>query len=209
VFFIYISHQLEQLPGCCDAFLLTVKSQKGDEIMKRCTFFIMALFLLTSGAFAQIEGGDTEVSFMGFFFTRIGEDIEANGAGSVQLSYGKYITPRLLLGVAPTMTFYTGQDEEGEPKLETDFSGSIFFNFNFSTASKFIPYITGQYYQSTFDIPEDGEFTDYSYINVGLGFKNFFNEYAAFNTMVSYGFSLAEDADWANLVVQTGISFIF
>jgi len=192
VFFIYISHQLEQLPGCCDAFLLTVKSQKGDEIMKRCTFFIMALFLLTSGAFAQIEGGDTEVSFMGFFFTRIGEDSEANGAGSVQLSYGKYITPRLLLGVAPTMTFYTGQDEEGEPKLE-----------------KFIPYITGQYYQSTFDIPEDGEFTDYSYINVGLGFKNFFNEYAAFNTMVSYGFSLAEDADWANLVVQTGISFIF
>lgn len=177
--------------------------------MRRCLFPVMALFLLTSGAFAQIEGGDTEVSFMGYFTTLIGEDIDPNGSGSIQLSYGKYISPRLLLGVAPTMTFYTGQDEEGEPKIETDFSGSIFFNFNFSTAAKFIPYITGQYYQFTFDIPEDRKFTDYSYVNVGLGFKNFFNEYAAFNTLVSYGFSLAENADWGILVVQTGISFIF
>ena len=167
------------------------------------------MLIVIGAANAQIEQGDTEVSFMGYFASQIGEDIEANGSGSLQLSYGKYITPKLQLGIAPTLSFSTGQDEDGDAILETNWSGSVFFSYNFSTASKFIPYLSGQYYQYKFDIPDDAEFTDYSYVNVGLGFKNFFNEYASFNTQVLYGFSLAEEAEGGLLLIMTGLSFIF
>ena len=170
----------------------------------------IALFLLCSGAWAQIERGDTEVGFLGYYITRVGEDVEVNGSGIIQLSYGKYITPKLQIGFSPNVRFYLADDEQGEKIIKTDWSGSVFFNLNFSTASKFIPYITGQYYQFTFDIPDDREFTDYSYVNVGIGFKNFFNEYAAFNTLISYGFSLAEDAQNVGLLsIMTGLTFIF
>lgn len=179
--------------------------------MKKGFLIAVALFLLVSGAWAQIERGDSEISFMGYYNTLVGEDVEVNGSGVFQLSYGKYITSRLQIGIAPNLRFYLADDEEGEKKIETDWSGSIFFNYNFSTASKFIPYITGQYYQFTFDIPEGGEFTDYSYVNVGIGFKNFFNEYAAFNTLVSYGFSLAQETEnkVGLLSIMTGLTFIF
>ena len=177
--------------------------------MKKTILVLICLLLFVSAAHAQIEKGDTEVSFMGYFSTLVGEDIEANGFGSVQLSYGKYLTKNLLFGIAPTVNFSTGQDEDGDPELNIDFSGSAFLNFNFTTASTFVPYFTAQYYQYTFDIPEGAVFTDYSYVNVGLGFKNFFNEYAAFSTLVSYGFSLAEDAEWGILVISTGLTFLF
>jgi hypothetical protein len=158
---------------------------------------------------AQIEKGDTEVGLQGYFVSRVGEDIEANGAGSIQLSWGKYFTDRLLIGIAPTMTFFTTQDEHGDPMVKTDYAGSVFFNLNFNTTSKLIPYLTGQFFQFTFDIPEDQEFTDYSYATVGLGFKNFFNEYAAFDTIITYGFSLAKESRGGVITIRSGLSFIF
>ena len=179
-----------------------------EENMKKILILI-ALLLWAFGAHAQIEKGDTEVGLMGYFASFVGGDNEANGVGSVQLSYGKYLTPNFQFGVAPVLTFYTGEDESGDPTLETDFSGAIFMNFNFSTASRFIPYITGRYFQYTFDIPEGEEFTDYSYVTVGIGFKNFFNEYAAFDTLLSYGFSLREEAEGGLLQLRAGLTFIF
>ena len=178
--------------------------------MKKGFFVTVALFLICSGAWAQIEKGDTEISFMGYYITRVGEDVEVNGSGVFQLSYGKYITPRLQIGISPNLRFFLADDEQGEKTIETDWSGAIFFNYNFSTASKLIPYITGQYYQYTFEIPDDMEFKDFSYVNAGIGFKNFFNEYAAFNTLVSYGFSLAEDAENVGLLsIMAGLTVIF
>jgi hypothetical protein len=170
---------------------------------------VVALLLIYTTAQAQIEQGDTEISFMGYYSTVVGEDVDPNGTGSFQLSYGKYITPHLLLGVAPTLSFTTGQDEDGDPAVETNWSGSVFFTYNFSTTSKLIPYITGQFYQSTFDIPENSDFTDFSFATFGIGFKNFFNEYASLNTQGLYGFSLSEDAEGGILLIMTGLSFIF
>ena len=177
--------------------------------MRKVILITAGLCLVASGALAQIERGDSEVSFLGYFSTMVGEDVEPNGSGSFQLSYGKYVSRYLLFGVAPTLRFFTTQDEHGESVVETDWSGSIFFNFNFTTASKMVPYITGQYYQFTFDIPEGMDFTDFSYVNVGFGVKNFFNEYAALNMLGSYGFSLAEEAEGGIVVLMAGLSFIF
>ncbi|MFH1942082.1 MAG: hypothetical protein ABIL68_08240 [bacterium] len=173
--------------------------------MKKGLLFTVALLILASGAQAQIEKGDTEVSFMGYYITYVGgEDVVGFGSGSFQLSFGKYLTNRVIIGVAPTVSFTKMQDE-----WETNWSGSAYMNINFSSSAKMIPYITGQYYQYTFKIPAFADFTDFSYINVGLGFKSFFNEYAALNTLVSYGFSLAEDAEGGILMIMTGLSFIF
>ena len=77
-----------------------------------------------------------------------------------------------------------------------------------ATASKTVPYLAAQWYQTDFD-PEDGEFSDYSYVNFGFGIRNFFNEFAALNTSVNYGFSLAEDSEGGVLLILTGVSVIF
>ena len=172
---------------------------------------VMGLVLLfTVSGFSHIEKGDTEVSFLGYFTTRVGEDVDPNGAGAIQLSYGKYVTPFFIWGVAPVLTFYTFENwETDETELKTDWSGSVFFNLNLSTTAKTFPYITGRYYQFTFDIPDDQDFSDYSYVTIGLGIKSFFNEYAALNILGTYGFSLAEEAEGGIVNLMTGITFLF
>ena len=177
--------------------------------MKKLMVLFSISLLFFSKSSAQIESGDKEVSFMGYYSTFVGEDVEPNGYGSIQISYGKYYSRYLQLGFAPTLSFSTGQDEDGDPKVDTQLSASVFFNFNLAAASKTIPYFTGRYYQFTFDIPEDAKFGDYSYITLGLGIKNFINEYAAFNTLGTYGFSPAEDNEGGIVLIMVGISFTF
>ena len=171
---------------------------------------ILCLLLILAGSsYAQVEAGDKEVSFLGFFSTFVGEDVDANGYGSLQISYGKYYTKFFQVGIAPILSFSTGEDENGDPKVDVQYSGSVFFNLNMATASKSIPYITGRYYQYTFDIPEGRDFIDYSYITIGAGVKSFFNEYAAFNTVVTYGFSPKSESKGGIIMIMTGLSFIF
>lgn len=177
--------------------------------MKRLVVVFAISLLVVSSGLAQIESGDKEISFMGYFTTFVGEDVEPNGYGSLQISYGKYFSKHLQLGIAPTLSFSTGEDEEGEPKIDIQLSGSVFFNFNMTSASKTVPYITGRYYQFTFEIPENADFIDYSYVIVGIGVKSFFNEYAAFNTLVTYGFSPVEENKGGIVMIMTGLSFIF
>ena len=174
------------------------------------TAIVCLLTLLTASfSFAQIEGGDTEVSFLGYYSTFLGDDVETNGTGSLQLSYGKYISRHLQIGLAPTFSFSTMENQQGESEINTEISGSAFFSLNFSSSAKTIPYLIAQYYQYTFDIPDEAKFTDFSYATVGLGMKNFFTEYAALNTLVTYGFSLAEEATGGILLISTGLSILF
>ncbi|MCK5148250.1 hypothetical protein KAR48_15950 [bacterium] len=179
--------------------------------MKKFLFILVLVIILAGQTFAQVEAGDREVSFLGYYSTFIGEDFDANGSGSLQLSYSKFYTKNLQIGFAPTLRFSTGEYEDRKPKVEIDISASVFMNFNLATASKTIPYFTAQYYQYSFEIDTDNDekFTDFSYVTVGLGIKNFINEYAAFNTLISYGFSLREEAEGGLLLVMTGLSFIF
>ena len=74
--------------------------------------------------------------------TAIGEDVEPNGFGSLQISYARYANKYFQMGIAPTFSFMTGEDEDGDPKIDVQVSGSVFFNLNLATASKTIPYIT-------------------------------------------------------------------
>jgi hypothetical protein len=168
---------------------------------------LLVVFCSLSTAVAshgQVESGDSEISFLGFYSTVVGVEGSSGGFGSVQLSYGYFLTPNLQIGLGPNVTFSGGTDG-----TEVSFSGSAFFTFNFSTSGRSIPYISAQYYQFDFDIPEGQSFTDLAYINVGLGMRSFFSEFAALNTSVNYGFSLAENAEGGLLLIQSGLSFIF
>ena len=131
---------------------------RRNQIMKK-TIILLTFLTIAIPAFTQVERGDTEVSFLGYYNTIVGEDVDPNASGFLQISYGKYLTPNLLVGIAPNLRFYASEDQSGDMEVSTDISGSIFFNLNFSTSSKTIPYITGQYYQFTFDIPDEAEFT--------------------------------------------------
>ena len=58
--------------------------------MKKLIILFIFSLISVSNSFAQIESGDKEVSFLGFYSTFVGEDVEPNGYGSLQISYGKY-----------------------------------------------------------------------------------------------------------------------
>ena len=189
-------------------------------MMKKLGLLLSFLLVLTSFSFAQVESGDSEIVFSGMFMSIVGIENYSSMTASATLNYGYFITKNLEIGIGPIFTYsrseqtYTSYDyygsssEQKSVNEDKNLSGTVFFSLNFSTASRTVPYITGQWYQTDFN-PEDGEFSDYSYANVGFGIRNFFSEYAALNTSVNYGFSLAEDAEGGVLLVTTGVSVIF
>lgn len=178
--------------------------------MKKIIILILTV-IITANVYSQedegISKGDNEVTFHGFVFTSVGTDSK-HAFGNLFLSYGKYYTDKLLLGVAPGISIFTTNTAEGT-EVDTDWSGQLFANYNFSVVKKGFPYVKGSYYQSTFDIPDGATFTDYGSLQIGIGYKSFFNEFASVDTSLNYGKSLAEGAEGGSLMLMTGISFIF
>ncbi|MBN2414672.1 hypothetical protein JXO52_02470 [bacterium] len=161
------------------------------------------LFLCALSAQAQVEKGDSEVRFLFYYSDVRGGEFSAGGSGSLMVSYGYFINPALQLGLGPRLTLSSGGSG-----TETQVSASVFFNYNFATASKTVPYLYGEFYQMDFS-PEFGEFADYSYINIGFGVRNFFSEYIALNSAISYGFCPSENSEGGLFMILTGLSFIF
>lgn len=173
--------------------------------MKRIFSAILVSLFCTINLFAQVEKGDTEIGFLGFYSTMVGSKYSSGGTGSIQFSYGYFFTSNLQIGIGPQVTFSKGS---GSSDTEASISASAFFNFNLTTRSKTVPYLFGQWYQSDFS-PENGNFTDASFINFGFGVRNFFTEYAALNSAISYGFAFANEADIGLLLIMSGLSFFF
>jgi hypothetical protein len=149
-----------------------------------------------------IEKGDSELLFAGFYMKMLSEYFDMSTA-FIQVSYAKFLTSRFQVGVAPQFML-----SKASGVTNSQFSASAFFNYNLATASKVIPYISGSWYQSDF-APEYLDFIDYSYVEVGAGIRNFFNQYAALNTSISYGFPLSSNGEGGILTITSGLSFIF
>jgi len=188
-------------------------------MIKRILLVLVLLMALFSFAFSQVEQGDKEILFSGTLTSIVG--IENYSAMNIMLnlSYGYFVTDNLQLGIGPMLSYsrtktinpsHSPYDEDEEViNEETNVSGYAFFNFNFSTSGKTVPYISGQWYQFKFKPEEGRKFSDYSYANIGIGVRNFITEYAALNTSANYGFSLSKDTEGGILLVTTGLSLIF
>lgn len=167
---------------------------------------ILTLFIISGLLAAQeegIEAGDREVSIYGLLTTRVGVDYDF-AVGNVFLSYGKYTTPKLLVGFAPGLSISTYENE-----VDFDLSAQLFLNYNFTVNKKNVPYMRISWYQYTFDIPEEDVLTDWSFVQGGLGLKSFLSEFAAWDTSLNIGKGLDEDSEGAQILLMTGITFIF
>ncbi|MBA4369200.1 MAG: hypothetical protein C0403_16360 [Desulfobacterium sp.] len=173
--------------------------------MKKTAMLFLILFVMAGSAFAAegVEKGDRELAFAGMYYTLTG-DMDYS-FGNVQVRMGKYFTDKLLLGLAPGLNISDSGND-----TTTDFTLELFGAYNFVTNSRTIPYAKASLYQNkTNDIPDDQEFTDYTFLQAGFGVKNFFNEYAALDTSISYGLSVGQGTDSGIIMVLSGISFIF
>ena len=175
--------------------------------MKKVLFILVfALFACFTFGQEQEEGisaGDIELSFNGMVFTTVGTD-NSTTYGNIFVSFGTYITRRLLIGIAPGLSLST---YEGETDVDFSFQG--FSNFNFVVNKKAIPYIRASFYQYSFDFSEDSKFIDYSIIQGGIGIKVFFSALAAWDTSLNAGYGLAESSEGVTLMLLTGITFKF
>ncbi len=190
-------------------------------MLKRLTLMFSIIFILATLSSAQVETGDSEVIFSGMFMSIVGIDNYSSVTASLNLNYGYFLTKNLEIGFGPTVThtrtkmtfttfdFFQGEKEEEHIDETTNVSGTVFINLNFATASKTVPYFAAQWFQSDFNPKGEQKFSDFSYLNVGFGIRNFLNEYAALNTSVNYGWSQAENAEGGIILVLTGLSVIF
>ncbi len=177
--------------------------------MKTTTLIILVMLLWSLNLLAQIESGDSEISFLGYYSAMVGTNYTTGGTGIIQCSYGYFFTPWLQLGIGPQVTFTPGyKSAYFSTSAEVKFSASAFVNINLNSNSKTIRYIFSQYYQSDFSA-SSGNLTDQAFWTVGVGVRNFFTEYAALNTAVSYGMSLAKNSKMGMLMIISGLSFIF
>ena len=103
--------------------------------MKIFSCIVTSLMFWVTISSAQVEQGDSEIRFLGFYSQMVGTENDFGGSGSVQLSYGYFLTPFLQIGVGPQISFSEGANAGS---TEVSFSGSAFFNYNFSTSSKTI-----------------------------------------------------------------------
>lgn len=159
-------------------------------------FGLLILLMFSTSAFAQadIEQGDSELGFFASYFS-----VDGFNSGYINLNYNYYITSHLKIGIGPTVMISSE---------DTKFSGSFAIGYNFFTSGSAIPYIDAYWYQQDFD-PENGDFTDASFVNFGVGLKNFFNQYVALDSKIAYGLSLAENADSGILQITSGLSVFF
>jgi len=173
--------------------------------MKKLLFlvFIATLFInARAQEFEGIESGDKELSFNGFIFTTVGTDYSF-ASGNIFVSYGSYVTDKLVVGVAPGVSISSSQGEIG-----FDLSGQLYLNFNFSSTKRSFPFIRLSYYQYSFDVDDIEDLLLYAFAQFGLGFKSFINENLAWETTATYGISL-DNPEVGNLMLMTGITVKF
>ncbi|MCK5147857.1 hypothetical protein KAR48_13955 [bacterium] len=160
----------------------------------------------TSGELGSIgiEKGDKEISFIGFYIKMVGMDSAPSGIGAIMLSVAYSVTPELQIGFAPQLMIYPGFFG-ATYKI---FGWTGFINYHFSTSSRWIPYVSGQWYQDEF-APGESDMLDHMYLTLGGGLKNFFTEYAALVTSISYGFPVRTSQKQTVFTIRSGVSVFF
>ena len=168
--------------------------------MKRVLLALIVIAFLSPCLYGQtIEKGDSELQFQGYYLTTEGLSY-ATGT----MIYGHYLTSNIEIGVGPSISH--SDSDYGDS--ETTFSGLAFFRYVFPSQSKSIPYINMQWYQYDFSPEGEADFTDYSWVQGGVGVKIFLNEYVAYDLSGNYGMGLAEGSE-GMILLAAGVSVFF
>lgn len=170
--------------------------------MRRMIFSLVVLLLLASGASAQyIEEGDREVQFSGTMFA-------VSGVTVINLSgiYGKYVNEKTEIGGGPSIT-YSKVSFLGFSESSTTVGATAFIRRNLTAKDRMVPYLAGQWFQYDLAPDEPAGFTDFSYIQVGAGFKYFLNENVAYDVSGNLGYSLG--ASEICFMAAVGVAAIF
>jgi len=172
--------------------------------MKKLILLIVAsVFVINLSAqeFEGLEAGDKEISFNGMVILSEGITM-----GNVFFSFGTYITDKLLVGAAPGLTI----TNTGLGGTEADLSAQAYCNYNFSNDSPAFPYVKASFYQQSFKSNEYSSFTDYSFLQVGGGYKTFFTDKMSWDTSATYGVSLGSfDFGSGIFMILTGLSIVW
>lgn len=99
--------------------------------MKRSIWFLCAILLTAVPAFAQQEGGDTELQLQGSLTLGLSE--ERNDSGTVNVVYGRFFTENQEIG-GTVRAFISG---------DGDLAGAAgpFYRYNFLSGGKTVPYV--------------------------------------------------------------------
>ncbi len=174
--------------------------------MKKILLLMTGLTLVlcvNAQEFEGIEKGDKELSFYANLSTVVGYENYNYVSGNVNVSFGAYLAKIFNIGIAPGLSVSTSNGE-----VNADLSGSVFMNLNFSSTKRTFGFFRASYYQSTFDVDDTEGLLTYAYAQGGLGFKSFFNENLAWETVLNYGLSL-DNPEIGHINLTTGLTIKF
>jgi hypothetical protein len=150
--------------------------------VKHVVVFLVSMSLLVAAvpAGAQIEKGDKELQANLFLFTVSGVTLINTSA-----SLGYFSSEQLEYGGGPNISYISGPGFS-----DTTVGLMLFGRYHFTTTSKTVPYLCGQWYQFDLAPGDEVDFVDMSYLQFGGGFKYFLSEDFAFDMSGEFGFSL-------------------
>ena len=138
----------------------------------------IVLLMASTRLFAQQVKGDFEIGFSGMYNQASGNGRTFKN-GMIQGSFGFYVTKRVELGLAPSITINKTGDDTRISK-----GGQVFATYSFlSSGAKLVPYVGGGYYY--FDSGVGGDDT-LGFAGVNGGFKYYIAPKAAINFSVNY-----------------------
>lgn len=148
--------------------------------MRLFLYTVLAALLFVPSVMAQAEQGDREVQFAGSIYA-------AESFTMINLTgvYGYYIRDYIEIGGGPMITHMEAYGFDN-----TTIGGVFFGRYYFSTVSRSVPYLSGQWYQYDFAPDDPMSFFDASNLQVGGGIKYFINEYIAWDASANLGINL-------------------
>ncbi len=188
---------------------------------KKLTIVLFAILTFTVSSSAQFQKGDTEISLSGtavHMFTDSNVEYSSNSTRvTLQVGFGKFVTPYLQIGIQPTWNYtrykttymyfsYSSSNSTREKRTYSDSEGifgvNLFANYNIKSRSKLVPYFAIQY-----QVPDVERVSDFDSLGLGVGLRYFLIKSSAINTTLFYDIPLDDsDTRYNTLSAFLGIS---
>ena len=176
-------------------------------------FTFLAAILFISNSYGQVEKGDRVLGFNLSLSSTFAEETPVTPAGitytaSMLLSYERFVTKNLSIGIAPLGNVTFGESIETSGGV----GGSVFASFSFLTSSgKVLPYVSAQYSYLLLLI-EDTDNLENGSAGPSAGIKVFLSENTNIDIRLSYTLGVHNNNEFLDpndvLTLGVGVSII-